>query len=150
VRGAFTNAINSRDGRFTIAHGGTIFLDEIGDMSPTLQVKLLRVLQEREFEPVGSSKTETVNVRVIAATNQDLEVAIREGRFREDLFYRLNVIPIEVPPLRQRREDIPLLVMHFLDVLNQERGTKIETISDRALEVLAATTGRATCASSRT
>ncbi len=136
VRGAFTNAISSREGRFSLANGGTIFLDEIGDMSPNLQVKLLRVLQERTFEPVGSSKSETVNVRVIAATNQDLETAIRNGRFREDLFYRLNVIPIEVPPLRQRSEDVPLLVMHFLEVLNSERGTKIESISDRALEML--------------
>jgi DNA-binding NtrC family response regulator len=136
VRGAFTNAINSREGRFALANGGTIFLDEIGDMSPNLQVKLLRVLQERTFEPVGSSKTESVNVRVIAATNQDLDLAIREKRFREDLFFRLNVIPIEVPPLRERREDIPLLVLHFLEVLNQERGTKIESISDAALEVL--------------
>jgi DNA-binding NtrC family response regulator len=136
VRGAFTNAISSREGRFAIANGGTIFLDEIGDMSPNLQVKLLRVLQERTFEPVGSSKTETANVRVIAATNQDLPAAIREGRFREDLFFRLNVIPIEVPPLRERREDIPLLVMHFLEQLNQDRGTKIVSISDAALEVL--------------
>jgi DNA-binding NtrC family response regulator len=136
VRGAFTNAVSSREGRFSIAHGGTIFLDEIGDMSPNLQVKLLRVLQERTFEPVGSSKTEHVNVRVIAATNQDLPAAIRAGRFREDLFFRLNVIPIEVPPLRERREDIPLLVMHFIEQLNEERGTKIESISDAALEVL--------------
>jgi DNA-binding NtrC family response regulator len=136
VRGAFTNAINSREGRFSLANGGTIFLDEIGDMSPNLQVKLLRVIQQGTFEPVGSNKTETANVRVIAATNQDLELAIREKRFREDLFFRLNVIPIEVPPLRERREDIPLLVMHFLEVLNQERGTKIESISDTALELL--------------
>ena len=136
VRGAFTNAISSREGRFSLANGGTIFLDEIGDMSPNLQVKLLRVIQQGTFEPVGSNKTETANVRVIAATNQDLELAIREKRFREDLFFRLNVIPIEVPPLRERREDIPLLVMHFLEVLNQERGTKIESISDTALELL--------------
>ena len=99
VKGAFTNAIRHREGRFTVADGGTIFLDEIGDMSPNLQVKLLRVLQDRTFEPVGSSKTVSVNVRVLAATNQDLEQAIRERRFREDLYYRLNVIPIEVPPL---------------------------------------------------
>ncbi len=136
VRGAFTNAVASREGRFALANGGTIFLDEIGDMSPNLQVKLLRVLQEQTYEPVGSSKSETVNVRVIAATNQNLETAIREGRFREDLFYRLNVIPVEVPPLRQRREDIPLLVMHFLEVLNRERGTKIDSVSDAALEAL--------------
>ena len=100
VRGAFTNAVSHREGRFALADGGTIFLDEIGDMSTNLQVKLLRVLQDRTFEPVGSSKTVSVNVRVIAATNQDLEQAIRERRFREDLFYRLNVIPIEAPPLR--------------------------------------------------
>jgi DNA-binding NtrC family response regulator len=136
VRGAFTNAVSSREGRFSLANGGTIFLDEIGDMSPNLQVKLLRVLQERTFEPVGSSKSETVNVRVLAATNQNLEGAIADGRFREDLYYRLNVIPIEVPPLRHRREDIPLLAMHFLEVMNQERGTKVESIADRAVEAL--------------
>jgi len=133
VRGAFTNAVSHREGRFSLANGGSIFLDEIGDMSPNLQVKLLRVLQDRTFEPVGSSKTERVDVRVIAATNQQLEAAIRDGRFREDLFYRLNVIPIEVPPLRERREDIPLLAQHFLDVLNQERETRIESISDEAM-----------------
>jgi DNA-binding NtrC family response regulator len=122
VRGAFTNAVSHREGRFAVAHGGTIFLDEIGDMSPNLQVKLLRVLQDRTFEPVGSSKTVAVDVRVIAATNQDLELAIRERRFREDLFYRLNVIPIEVPPLRARRDDIPMLVRHFLGTTSRERG----------------------------
>jgi len=136
VRGAFTNAVSHREGRFAAANGGTIFLDEIGDMSPNLQVKLLRVLQDRTFEPVGSSKSMTVDVRVIAATNQDLETAIREGRFREDLFYRLNVIPIEVPALRERREDIPLLIQYFLDVLNQERGTRIDSVSDAAMELL--------------
>jgi DNA-binding NtrC family response regulator len=138
VRGAFTNAVSHREGRFTLADGGTIFLDEIGDMSPNLQVKLLRVLQDRSFEPVGSSKTLTVNVRVIAATNQDLETAIRQGRFREDLYYRLNVIPIEVPPLRERREDIPLLAQYFLDVMNQERGTRIDAIADETMELLCA------------
>ena len=136
VRGAFTNAVSHREGRFSLANGGTIFLDEIGDMSPNLQVKLLRVLQDRTFEPVGSSKTETVNVRVIAATNQNLEQAIRDSRFREDLYYRLNVIPIEVPPLRNRRDDIPLLTQYFLDVMNQERGAKVDSISDEALERL--------------
>jgi DNA-binding NtrC family response regulator len=136
VRGAFTNAVSHREGRFSVANGGTIFLDEIGDMSPNLQVKLLRVLQERTFEPVGSSRTESIDVRVIAATNQDLENAIRDGRFREDLYYRLNVIPIEVPPLRRRHEDVPLLAQYFLDVMGQERGTKVDSISDEALAVL--------------
>ncbi len=136
VRGAFTNAVSHREGRFTIAHGGTIFLDEIGDMSPNLQVKLLRVLQDRTFEPVGSSKTISVDVRVIAATNQDLATAIRERRFREDLFYRLNVIPIEVPPLRERREDIPLLVRHFLEVASRERGRPAPALSREAEERL--------------
>ncbi len=136
VRGAFTNAVSHREGRFSVAHGGTIFLDEIGDMSPNLQVKLLRVLQDRTFEPVGSSKTQTVDVRVIAATNQDLEQAIRERRFREDLYYRLNVIPIEVPSLRERREDIPLLAQYFLDVLNHEREKRVDGISEAAMEIL--------------
>jgi DNA-binding NtrC family response regulator len=135
VRGAFTNAVSHREGRFSVANGGTIFLDEIGDMSPNLQVKLLRVLQDQTFEPVGSSKTIQVNVRVIAATNQDLEYAIREKRFREDLYYRLNVIPIEVPPLRERREDIPLLMHHFLDAMNREKSKGAgTTISQGALD----------------
>jgi len=136
VRGAFTNAVAHREGRFSLANGGTIFLDEIGDMSPNLQVKLLRVLQDRTFEPVGSSKTVKVNVRVLAATHQDLEEAIRERRFREDLYYRLNVIPIEVPPLRERREDIPLLVQHFLDVANQEKARRIDGIHPEAMDLL--------------
>jgi len=136
VRGAFTNAVNHREGRFALADSGTIFLDEIGDMSPSLQVKLLRVLQDRTFEPVGSSKTVKVNVRVIAATHQNLEQAIRDNRFREDLFYRLNVIPIGVPPLRERREDIPLLVHHFLDSLTQEKERRIDGISDEAMACL--------------
>ena len=138
VKGAFTGAVAHREGRFAAADGGTIFLDEIGDMSPNLQVKLLRVLQERSFEPVGSSKSMRVDVRVIAATNQNLESAIRSGTFREDLFYRLNVIPIEVPPLRQRKEDLPLLVQHFLDRLNAEKARKVEGITEAALERLAA------------
>jgi len=136
MRGAFTNAFQQREGRFALADGGTIFLDEIGDMSPNLQVKMLRVLQDRTFEPVGSSKSITVDVRVVAATNQDLERAIREGRFREDLFYRLNVIPIEVPPLRERMDDIPLLVQYFLDVMHQQKGTRVDSISDEALALL--------------
>jgi DNA-binding NtrC family response regulator len=136
VKGAFTNAVAHREGRFSLANSGTIFLDEIGDMSPNLQVKLLRVLQDRTFEPVGSSHTVRVNVRVLAATNQDLEVAIREKRFREDLFYRLNVIPIETPPLRERRDDIPLLVQHFLEIMRREKGRPIESISSDALKLL--------------
>jgi DNA-binding NtrC family response regulator len=133
VKGAFTNAIHHREGRFTLADGGTIFLDEIGDMSPNLQVKLLRVLQDKTFEPVGSSKTERVDVRVIAATNQNLTRLIEEKRFREDLYYRLNVLPVEIPPLRDRVEDIPLLVHHFLDQARAERGSRVEGVSDEAL-----------------
>ena len=136
VKGAFTNAHSHREGRFAAAHGGTIFLDEIGDMSPNLQVKLLRVLQERTFEPVGSSKTQKVDVRVIAATHQDLPRLIKERRFREDLFYRLNVLPVEVPPLRDRIEDLPLLIHHFLDLARQERDSRIEGISDEAMQRL--------------
>jgi len=136
VKGAFTNAIRHREGRFTVADGGTIFLDEIGDMSPNLQVKLLRVLQDRTFEPVGSSKTVSVDVRVLAATNQDLEQAIRERRFREDLYYRLNVIPIEVPPLRNRRDDIPLLIHHFLEVANADKQRQVSGFSAEAMELL--------------
>ena len=113
-RGAFTGAVAQRKGRFEQADGGTIFLDEIGDLSPTLQVKLLRVLQEREFERVGGNKTLSVDVRVLAATHRDLEQAMRDGTFREDLYYRLNVVTIQIPPLRDRREDIPLLLDHFL------------------------------------
>jgi DNA-binding NtrC family response regulator len=138
VRGAFTNAVNHREGRFSLANGGTIFLDEIGDMSTNLQVKLLRVLQDRTFEPVGSSKTISVNVRVIAATNQDLEEAIRSRRFREDLFYRLNVIPIEAPPLRMRREDIGLLTQHFLERTSRTRGRPAPALSSEALALLSA------------
>src|SRR3989449_461416 len=115
VRGAFTGAVGTRQGRLEQAHKGTLFLDEVGTMSPALQMKLLRVLQEREFERVGDSHTIKVDVRVIAATNSDLGRMVAEGQFREDLFYRLNVIPVELPPLRDRKEDIPLLVRHFLD-----------------------------------
>jgi DNA-binding NtrC family response regulator len=136
VKGAFTNADSNREGRFSVADGGTIFLDEIGDMSPNLQVKLLRVLQEMTFEPVGSSHTQTVDVRVVAATNQDLEQAIAEKRFRSDLFYRLNVIPIEAPPLRVRAEDVPLLAQHFLEQARQDKGTAVDGFSHEAMNVL--------------
>jgi len=136
VRGAFTNAVANREGRFSVANEGTIFLDEIGDMSATLQVKLLRVLQDRTFEPVGSSKTQSVDVRVIAATNQNLEDAIARRLFREDLYYRLNVIPIVVPPLRERREDVPLLAQHFLNIANEGRGEQVIGFSDEVMERL--------------
>ena len=138
VKGAFTGAHQAREGRFSRAEGGTIFLDEIGDMSPNLQVKLLRVLQERTFEPVGSSSSREADVRVIAATHQDLPRLIEEKQFREDLYYRLNVVPVEVPPLRERAEDIPLLVHHFLDIAHHDRGARAESISDAAMERLVA------------
>ena len=115
VRGAFTGAVGNRQGRLEQAHKGTLFLDEVGTMSAALQMKLLRVLQEREFERVGDSHTIKVDVRVIAATNSDLGRMVADGQFREDLFYRLNVIPVQLPPLRERKEDIPLLVQHFLE-----------------------------------
>ncbi len=135
MKGAFTGAVSARMGRFQLADQGTIFLDEIGDMPAALQVKILRVLQEQEFEPVGSNRSIKVNVRVIAATNQDLETAVREKRFREDLFYRLNVIPIRIPPLRERRDDIPLLVRHFLDVFNQEKGKEVKRVTEEAMRI---------------
>jgi DNA-binding NtrC family response regulator len=130
VRGAFTGATTTKKGKFALADGGTIFLDEIGTMSPTLQSKLLRVLQEREFEPLGSERSERVDLRVIAATNRDLRQMVSEGKFQEDLFYRLNVIPIEIPPLRERREDIPALVEHFVEKHSQRVGRRIEKMDD--------------------
>src|SRR5207237_8509010 len=121
VRGAFTGASGNRQGRLEQAHKGTLFLDEVGTMSAALQMKLLRVLQEREFERVGDSHTTKVDVRVIAATNSDLTKLVAEGQFREDLFYRLNVIPVQLPSLRERKEDIPLLVHHFVAKFEAER-----------------------------
>lgn len=136
VKGAFTGAIANRIGRFEMADGGTIFLDEIGDLEPSLQVKLLRALQERSFEPVGSTKTVSVNVRVIAATNINLENAVENGRFREDLYYRLNVIPLVVPALRERRADIPLLLNHFMAIFNKSKERGLTGINSDALECL--------------
>ena len=138
VRGAFTGATTTKKGKFALADGGTIFLDEIGTMSPTLQAKLLRVLQEREFEPLGSERTEKVDVRVIAATNRDLRQMVADGKFQEDLFYRLNVIPIEIPPLRERRDDIPALVEHFVQKHAQRTGRRIERLDDGVLAGAAA------------
>ena len=130
VRGAFTGATMTKRGKFALADGGSIFLDEIGTMSPAVQSKLLRVLQEREFEPLGAERTQRVDVRVIAATNRDLKQMVSDGKFQEDLYYRLNVIPIEIPPLRERREDIPVLVEHFVEKHRQRTGKKIDTVDD--------------------
>ena len=150
VRGAFTGATSTKKGKFALADGGTIFLDEIGTMSPALQSKLLRVLQEREFEPLGSERTERVDLRVIAATNRDLRQMVADGKFQEDLFYRLNVIPIEIPSLRDRREDIPALVEHFVTKHAQRIGRRIERIDEGCSPRSSSTTGPATCASSKT
>jgi DNA-binding NtrC family response regulator len=136
VRGAFTGAIDNRTGRFEAAHTGTVFLDEINSTTPKLQVKLLRVLQEREFERVGDTQTIRVDTRVIAASNRDLLEEVEAERFREDLFYRLNVVSIHLPPLRERREDIPELVAHFLNVYNEENDTYVVHVQRQALEAL--------------
>ena len=135
-KGAFTGAIRSRTGRFELAQGGTIFLDEIGDMSPSLQVKVLRVIQERQFERIGGIKTIDVDIRIITATNQDLEKAVAEKRFREDLFYRINVIPIHLPPLRGRKADIPVLITHFLKKFNKSKKKNIEGLTPEAMNCL--------------
>src|SRR5262249_54185650 len=137
-RGAFTGALSRRIGRFELAHRGTVFLDEIGDLPLELQPKLLRVLQEREFERVGSNQPIAVDVRVLAATNRDLRSAVAAGAFRTDLFYRLNVFPIEVPPLRERRDDIPVLVEHFVERYAKKAGKGIGRIDTRAMERLQA------------
>ena len=136
VKGAFTGAVANRAGRFELAEGGTLFLDEIGDMTPSLQVKILRVLQERTYEPVGGTKTFSTNVRIIAATNIDLETAVQVGDFREDLFYRLNVIPLRVPSLRERKSDIVLLFHHFMETFNRTRGRSLKGITQDAMDIL--------------
>lgn len=137
-KGAFTGAVRDKPGRFAMARGGTLFLDEIGEISPALQVLLLRVLQDRIFEPLGASRSETADVRIITATNRDLAEAVREGHFREDLYYRVNVIRLELPPLRRRKEDIPLLVRDFIDRFNHLQGKAVQGISAEALSLLMA------------
>src|SRR5207245_1160759 len=132
-KGAFTGALTRRRGKFELADGGTLFLDEIGDMSLKTQAKVLRSLEEQAFERVGGKDTIRVDVRVIAASNRDLETLIREGRFRDDLYYRLNVIPIEVPPLRAKKDDIPVLVDHFIALFCAEHGKRPRTVSGEAL-----------------
>ena len=136
VRGAFTGAIKDKIGRFELANGGTLFLDEIGDISLNMQLKLLRVLQEGEFERVGGTETLKVDVRIITATNKDLEKAMEEGKFRQDLYYRLNVIPIEVPPLRDRKEDIKYLIYYFMEKFNKVYGKNISEIDPKALYLM--------------
>lgn len=135
-RGAFTSAVNTKKGRFELANGGTLLLNDVSDISPYTQVKLLRVLEDKEFERVGGMETIRVDVRLIAATNKSLEKALEEGRFREDLYYRLNAVTIELPPLRQRKEDIPLLVEHFIWEANRSNGKSITGITDQAMQFL--------------
>jgi transcriptional regulator with PAS, ATPase and Fis domain len=136
--GAFTGATRDKPGRFALARGGTLLLDEIAEVSPALQVRLLRVLQERQYEPLGSTRTETADVRVVAATHRDLATEVERGAFRQDLFYRINVMKVELPPLRQRREDIPLLVQHFITVFNGLQGKQVTGVSPDVLGVLTA------------
>jgi Nif-specific regulatory protein len=135
-KGAFTGAMERKAGRFELADGGTIFLDEIGDLTPATQVKLLRVLQEKEFERLGGTQTIKVDVRLICATHRDLIKMSKEGKFREDLFYRINVFPVILPPLRERKEDIPLLAAHFTHKYNKENNKSIEGIDRAALDLL--------------
>jgi transcriptional regulator with PAS, ATPase and Fis domain len=136
VKGAFTGAIHDRKGRFALAEGGTIFLDEIGEISPSMQVKLLRVIQDKSYMPVGGEKTVRADVRVICATNKDLKLLTRQGQFRSDLYYRLAVMPIQLPPLRDRRSDIPLLVDYFLDKFSADTGRSAKEITPEALELM--------------
>jgi DNA-binding NtrC family response regulator len=135
-KGAFTGAATSKPGKFEQADTGTVFLDEIGDVPASIQVKLLRILQEREFERLGSNVTRHIDVRVVAATNQDLRAALEQGTFREDLYYRLNVVPLNIPPLRERKEDIPFLASHFIHKLAPDSGSKVESITDAAMDKL--------------
>jgi DNA-binding NtrC family response regulator len=135
-KGAFTGATSSKPGKFEQADTGTVFLDEIGDVPAAIQVKLLRILQEREFERLGSNVTRHIDVRVIAATNQDLRAALEQGTFREDLYYRLNVVPLNIPPLRDRKQDIPFLANHFIHKLASDSGSRVERITDAGLERL--------------
>jgi len=136
IRGSFTGAVTTKPGLFEVANGGTVFLDEIGNISLSIQAKLLRVLQEREFTPVGGTKAKKVDIRLIAATNKDLEKMIKEGTFREDLYYRLNIVPIYLPPLRERPDDIPLLAVHFLKRYSEEIGKTIKGFTPEAMERL--------------
>ncbi len=135
-KGAFTGAQSAKPGKFEQADTGTVFLDEIGDVPAAIQVKLLRVLQEREFERLGSNTTRHIDVRLIAATNQDLRAALEQGTFREDLYYRLNVVPLNIPPLRERKQDIPFLANHFIGKLAPETGTRVDSITDAGMEKL--------------
>ncbi|MDD5679026.1 MAG: sigma 54-interacting transcriptional regulator [Kiritimatiellae bacterium] len=138
VKGAFTGAANDKPGRFALAEGGTLFLDEIGDISPALQVRLLRVLQDKRYEPLGGTETLLANVRIVTATHRDLSAQIRKGAFREDLFYRLNVVKVELPPLRKRKEDIPLLVDHFIARFNRLQGKVVTGVSPDVMALLMA------------
>jgi transcriptional regulator with GAF, ATPase, and Fis domain len=135
-RGAFTNAIERKLGRFEVAHQGTLFLDEIGELSLATQAKILRFLEEREFNRVGGSKTIKVDVRLIAATNKDLTQLLKKGSFREDLYYRINVVPIMIPPLRERKGDIPLLLDHFIKKFNKENKKNVKGVSKEAMELM--------------
>ncbi len=135
IKGAYTGAIRSRIGRFEEANDGTIFLDEIGELSPFIQVKLLRALQERQIERIGESAKRKINIRIVTATHQDLQSLVKSGKFREDLYYRLNVFPIRVPPLRERKDDIPLLVSHFIQVMNKRTGKQLVDVSREVMRL---------------